>query len=79
MYFLKDTNINWNIDLLWQSLQKPGGVYTDIDSLVKVLKDKVESSEKEPDHVVFMSNGGFGGIQKLFIEAIASNATISSM
>ncbi len=66
VYFLKSTDIIWEVEKIWQACNKPGGVYSDISPLIKVLQDKVKGS----DHVVFMSNGGFGGIQKQFLDAM---------
>lgn len=74
VYFLKAPEMSWDVEKMWQATHKPGGVYTEVETLVKVLKDRVS----KPDHVIFMSNGGFGGIQKQFLDALQMPEVSSS-
>lgn len=60
VYFLKDPNTSWNVEQLWEALQKPGGVFTEVMALVQTLKDVIKGSERV-DHLLFMSNGGLSG------------------
>ncbi len=76
VYFLKSKDIAWDLDKLLEAAQKSGGVYTDVQSLVLALKEKVRAANQDQSqsqgqhHIVFMSNGGFGGIQKIFLDAL---------
>lgn len=100
VYFLKDPNMAWEVEKVWESIQKPGGVFTEVGSLVQALKSAVTGSQADStglktgaygsragangsredvngkDHVVFMSNGGFGGIQKQFLEALQLETSV---
>lgn len=67
-YFFKGADIVWEVETVRQQSNKPGGVYIDINDLLKTLKGDLKNN----DHVVFMSNGGFGGIQRQFLESLQS-------
>lgn len=58
VYLFKGKGIEWEVDTLFKSIQKPGGVYTEVDLLSQELAKQATSG----DQLVFMSNGGFGGI-----------------
>jgi UDP-N-acetylmuramate: L-alanyl-gamma-D-glutamyl-meso-diaminopimelate ligase len=66
VYFFKAPDISWNIEKVWENTGKPGGVYTDILKLIQSLK----GDSQKGDQVVFMSNGGFGGIHTQFLQAL---------
>lgn len=66
VYFFKSPDIQWDVQKMWGDSHKPGGVYSDVDTLLKSL---LENSTTD-DHVIFMSNGGFGGIQIQYLEAL---------
>lgn len=74
VYYLVAPDTPWDVNKMWQDTQKPGGLFTEVELLVKALKDQASAS----DHVVFMSNGGFGGIQKLFLEALQSDKEVAT-
>jgi UDP-N-acetylmuramate: L-alanyl-gamma-D-glutamyl-meso-diaminopimelate ligase len=64
VYFFQSPDINWDVNKIWQTANKSGGVYDNTDSLLGALL-----AENYTDHhVVFMSNGGFNGIQTVFLE-----------
>lgn len=66
VYYFKSPDIQWNVDSIWQAAKKPGGVFCDKEALVKALL-QVASPH---DHVIFMSNGGFGGIHMEFLQML---------
>lgn len=68
VYFFHSPDITWDVNQVWNEAEKPGGVYTDTQLLIKDLIDKV----KQHDHVIFMSNGGFNGIHTGFLEHLKS-------
>ncbi len=62
-YFFKSNEIAWDVEKMWEKSHKPGAVHMDIGHL---LQDLLQSTQAG-DHVIFMSNGGFGGIQMDFL------------
>lgn len=70
VYFFKSPDILWDVKSVWAKAQKPGGVYEDYGNLLKdLLRDLLLSSQSSLEtHLVFMSNGGFGGIHNEFLE-----------
>lgn len=64
VYFFKSKDVSWNVESIWESAKKPGGVFTEKDSLVSAL----HHAAKAHDHVIFMSNGGFSGIHMDFLK-----------
>ncbi len=67
VYLFRSPDIIWDVDQVWQQANKPGGVYSDVPALLSQL---LKESTIE-DHVIFMSNGGFGGIQSLYLEKLS--------
>lgn len=67
VYYFKSPDIQWNVDSIWQAAKKPGGVFGDKEALVKTLL----MAAKPNDHVIFMSNGGFGGIHTEFLQKLS--------
>ena len=62
VYCFEDKNIEWSIQALFAEQGKDVDVETDIDLLVQ----KIVNEAKPSDHILIMSNGGFGNIhQKL--------------
>lgn len=68
VYFYRSPDITWDVQKSWQDSKKPGGVYMEIEPLVETLLKHAQPK----DHVVFMSNGGFGGIHSLFLQQLQS-------
>jgi len=67
VYFYHTPEIPWNVQTVWQNTQKPGGVYQDIPRLISALL----TENPQAEYVVFMSNGGFGGIHALYLAALS--------
>jgi len=51
-------DMDWDLDKVADSLGVKAAVYQDVDNIVENLRHNVQSG----DHVLVMSNGGFGGI-----------------
>jgi len=66
VYFFKSQDITWGVEQVFKQAQKPGGVFSDHALLSKAIVQKRASG----DHVVFMSNGGFGGIQEKILQEL---------
>lgn len=69
VYVFQSPDIEWDVNKIWQSANKPGGVFSDTESLLSTLL--AETQNPLNHHIVFMSNGGFNGIQTLFLEKLA--------
>ncbi len=69
VYVFQSPDIQWDVNKIWQAANKPGGVFTNTESLLSVLLAETQNSVNH--HVIFMSNGGFNGIQTLFLEKLA--------
>lgn len=67
VYFFQSPDIAWDVQQIWASANKPGGVYNDIQTLIQGLLSEISVGN---DHVIFMSNGGFNGIQTRFLEEL---------
>ena len=68
--FLARPDLPWNAGEVLDGLAGRGRVATDADGLLAALLDEVRSG----DRVVFMSNGGFDGVQRRFVTALARRA-----
>lgn len=66
VYFFQSPDITWDVEGMWKKTGKTGGVYQDNHLLLEALLKNAKTAE----HVIFMSNGGFGNIQTTFLEKI---------
>ena len=66
IFIFKPDCINWDMDLAFEELQDRYGIFTDINQIIETVADVVQAG----DHVVIMSNGGFGGIHQKIINKI---------
>lgn len=62
-------NLNWSLDELISQSDVSTQVFSNIDSIVESLIENLVPG----DHVVIMSNGGFGGIHNKLIDKLRSN------
>ncbi len=69
MVFCKSTVADWGLKTLLAEFQQPTALYDDVDALVKNLVLALQPG----DHVVVMSNSGFGGIHQKLLQQIESN------
>ncbi len=63
-------DLNWALDTISTTLGPSGSIHDTIDSLV----DAVCTWARQGDHVVVMSNGGFGGIHDRLLDALRRQA-----
>jgi UDP-N-acetylmuramate: L-alanyl-gamma-D-glutamyl-meso-diaminopimelate ligase len=57
---------DWGLEQVLSALSKPYSLHDNVDSLVNDLAKQIRSG----DHVVVMSNSGFGGIHEKLLQAI---------
>jgi UDP-N-acetylmuramate: L-alanyl-gamma-D-glutamyl-meso-diaminopimelate ligase len=63
-------NVNWDVAGTFSALGSRASVIRDVDALV----DAVMSEVQRTDHIVVMSNGGFGGFHEKLIDRLERNA-----
>jgi UDP-N-acetylmuramate: L-alanyl-gamma-D-glutamyl-meso-diaminopimelate ligase len=66
IYLFKPPDIEWSLQDIAADCQAPAQVYTDIDELIAAIADDASQG----DHIVIMSNGGFGGIHARLLQAL---------
>lgn len=66
MVICKSTEADWGLQSILNQFKQPTALYNDVDALVANLVPKLQAG----DHVVVMSNSGFGGIHKKLLDAI---------
>ncbi len=68
VYFFKSPDTTWDVNQEFKSSKKAGGVYSEHEQLLSILAESTPAGA----HVIFMSNGGFGGIQNQLLERLKS-------
>lgn len=68
MVVCKSTEVDWGLKDILAECDKPTALYDDVDTLVLQLVNKLRPG----DHVVIMSNSGFGGIHEKLLDAISA-------
>ena len=58
IYLFQPDNISWSLQAFAKSSNKPLHVFSDLDAMVAHITDAAQPK----DHLLVMSNGGFGGI-----------------
>lgn len=66
MIVCKSTQADWGLKSILASCKQPTSLYDDVDTLVENLVPSLRPG----DHIVIMSNSGFGGIHQKLLEAI---------
>lgn len=66
VFFYQPSNLDWNLDMVIASLNNDGEAYTTIDNLVTAIINNAHAGE----HILVMSNGGFGGIHNKLLTAL---------
>lgn len=66
MVICKTTAPDWGLNNILTTFKQPTASYDDVDAIVSHLIPLLKSG----DHVVIMSNSGFGGIHKKLVDAI---------
>jgi len=59
-------SVDWNMNDVIDSLGVKASLYSDIDQLIESIMQDVQSG----DHIVVMSNGGFGGIHEKLLHEL---------
>ena len=68
IYLYEPKNLNWSVASAFTTSQKPYVIEQDIDALAQRLKQEA----KPGDHILIMSNGGFGGVHTKILDLLAS-------
>jgi len=58
--------VGWEMDSVVSASEVPAELYSSVDDIVQKLVSGVRSG----DHIVIMSNGGFGGIHQKLVQAL---------
>lgn len=66
MVVCKNSESDWGLKSILQEFTQPTQIYDNVDTLVEKLAPTLHAG----DHVVIMSNSGFGGIHKKLLDAI---------
>lgn len=66
MIVCKSTQADWGLKSILANCKQPTALYDDVDTLVENLVPSLRPG----DHIVIMSNSGFGGIHQKLLEAI---------
>jgi UDP-N-acetylmuramate: L-alanyl-gamma-D-glutamyl-meso-diaminopimelate ligase len=61
-------NLGWDVAAALAPLGGRAHVFEDLDSLVQT----VAAAAQTGDHVLVMSNGGFGGVHEMLLAALAA-------
>ncbi len=69
VFMYQPDNIEWSIQEVADMCSQPNFVSDDIDTLVDAIITRVQKG----DHILVMSNGGFGGIHQKLLEALATH------
>lgn len=69
VFIFEPNNLNWSMDALLATSDITALLYKDMNTLVK----SIVAYAKPGDHIVVMSNGGFGGIHDLLIKQLGQN------
>lgn len=70
LFLFEPKNLPWSVAAAFKSSQKPYHLSQDIDELVL----KIKASAQPGDHILIMSNGGFGGIHEKLLDALMKMA-----
>lgn len=68
VFLLQPQNISWQVAEVADSCIQPAHWSADIDTLVQMIVSRVQSG----DHILIMSNGGFGGIHQKLLNVLNS-------
>jgi UDP-N-acetylmuramate: L-alanyl-gamma-D-glutamyl-meso-diaminopimelate ligase len=69
VYCKRPDGQDWGLERLLQQFSQPTSLYDDVDSLVAALSQQAEAG----DHVIVMSNSGFGGIHGKLLQALTED------
>ena len=67
--FYQPVDIDWNLGDVVSKVKPPATLMSDIDAIITTVVEKA----KPGDHILIMSNGGFGGIHQKLLGALKSH------
>ena len=67
VYLFRPPGLEWDLDAIAAGLEPPGTVSNTLDGLLR----RLVSDLRRGDHVLIMSNGGFGGVHQKLLDALA--------
>jgi UDP-N-acetylmuramate: L-alanyl-gamma-D-glutamyl-meso-diaminopimelate ligase len=68
VYLLRPAELGWNLDRVTRPLEGRARAYESVEAIVEALAGEVRTG----DHVLVMSNGGFGNIHQRLLERLAA-------
>jgi len=68
VYLLKPAELDWNLDRATRPLEGRGRAFESIEAILEALV----SDARAGDHILVMSNGGFGNIHQRLMERLAA-------
>ena len=63
VFFFQPANIGWDLGEVTAHMTRPAQVFDDLEALISALV----AESRAGDHILIMSNGGFGGIHDKLI------------
>ena len=69
VFIFEPNNLNWSMDALLANSEITALLYKDMNTLIK----SIIAYARPGDHIVVMSNGGFGGIHDLLTKQLGQN------
>ncbi|MBD1226716.1 UDP-N-acetylmuramate:L-alanyl-gamma-D-glutamyl-meso-diaminopimelate ligase [Xenorhabdus griffiniae] len=72
VFLYQPTNIPWQVVEIAEQCVQPARWSADIDTLVRMIVETAQSG----DHILLMSNGGFGGIHEKLLAALAQKTNV---
>ncbi|MHB1221102.1 MAG: UDP-N-acetylmuramate:L-alanyl-gamma-D-glutamyl-meso-diaminopimelate ligase [Gammaproteobacteria bacterium] len=70
--FCKTTEADWGLEEVLAQFEQPTACYREVDQLIQALLPTLRPG----DHVIIMSNGGFGGIHQKLLKAIIEDSKV---
>ena len=69
--FVYANNLGWDVAKIFEASNTNAGtktgIFNDLDAMVKTISEMAKSG----DHILVMSNGGFGGVHGKILHALA--------
>ena len=66
--FVYANNLGWDVAAAMQPIGTKTGIFVDLDAMVAAIAEMSQPN----DHIVVMSNGGFGGVHEKLLAKLAS-------
>lgn len=66
VYLYEPDNLSWSMESITASSKVPATIYNDLQTLIQTVVEQANPG----DHILIMSNGGFGGIHSRVLEGL---------